>query len=64
MLLGPFENDATAIALHGPGDQRLSKPGRNFQDSDHIRRWITIQGLDWIRRSILGEHTSPADWKT
>jgi nicotinamide-nucleotide amidase len=62
-LVGPFENNKTFIALHGPGDLDLIEPGRNHQQTDHVRRWLIIQGLDWVRRAALGQLTSPADWK-
>jgi nicotinamide-nucleotide amidase len=61
-LVGPFENNSTFIALCGPGEMGLIKAGRNYQNSDYIRHWLAIQGLDWIRRSVLGKLTSPADW--
>ena len=62
-LIGPFKDSSTYIALWGPGDMRLTKAGRNYQDADYIRSWLAIQGLDWIRRAVLGQLTSPADWK-
>lgn len=62
-LAGPFNDNLTYIALCGPNDMRLVKAGRNYQDSDYIRSWLAIQGLDWIRRAVLGQLTSPADWK-
>ncbi|MHC4525990.1 MAG: CinA family nicotinamide mononucleotide deamidase-related protein [Planctomycetota bacterium] len=62
-LIGPFDDNSTFISLCGPGDMRLAKAGRNYQDSDYIRSWLAIQGLDWIRRAVLGQLTSPADWK-
>jgi nicotinamide-nucleotide amidase len=62
-LAGPFENNTTFIALHGPGDLNLIEPGRNHQQTDHVRRWLVIQGLDWVRRAALGQLASPADWK-
>ena len=62
-LIGPFNDNSTFISLCGPGDMRLTKGGRNYQDSDYIRSWLAIQGLDWIRRAVLGQLTSPADWK-
>ncbi len=62
-LTGPFKDNLTYIALCGPHDMRLVKAGRNYQDSDYIRSWLAIQGLDWIRRAVLGQLTSPADWK-
>ena len=61
-LLGPFDDNSTCIALFGPGDRRLTKAGRTYQDADYIRSWLAIQGLDWIRRTLLGQLTSPADW--
>ena len=62
-LTGPFNDNSTYVALCGPHDMRLVKAGRNYQDSDYIRSWLAIQGLDWIRRAVLGQLTSPADWK-
>jgi hypothetical protein len=61
-MIGPFEENSTFIALHGPGDIRLFKRSRNYQDTDYVLRWLAIQGLDWIRRALLGQFTSPADW--
>jgi len=61
-LIGPFHDNSTFMALYGPGDMRLARAGRNYQDSDYIRSWLAIQGLDWIRRAVLGQLTSPADW--
>jgi nicotinamide-nucleotide amidase len=60
-MLGPFEENSTFIAIHGPGDHRLFRRSRNYQDTDYIRRWLSINGLDWIRRVLLGQLTSPAD---
>ena len=62
-LIGPFKDNSTCIALCGPGDIRLTKAGRNYQNADYIRSWLATQGLDWIRRAVLGQLTSPADWK-
>jgi nicotinamide-nucleotide amidase len=62
-LIGPFKDNSTYIALCGPGEIRLTKEGRNYQDADYVRSWLAIQGLDWIRRALLGQLTSPADWK-
>jgi len=62
-LVGPFKDSSTHIALWGPGDLRLAQAGRTYQDADYIRRWLAIQGLDWIRRTVLGQLTTPADWK-
>ncbi len=62
-LLGPLEtDDATVIIVNGPDQTQLTQPGRKFQDSDYVRRWFATQGLDWVRRAVLGQFTSPADW--
>ena len=62
-LTGPFNDSSTFIALCGPRNMRLVKAGRTYQDADYVRSWLAIQGLDWIRRTVLGQLTSPADWK-
>jgi hypothetical protein len=68
-LLGPLAEDLTFIGLHGPlggpgGEiKTLAFRGRNYQDNDYIRRWMVIQGLDWVRRLLLGQMESPADWR-
>jgi hypothetical protein len=65
-LLGPLsdglEDRLTYIAISGPGDLKMSIRGRNFQDTDHVRRWMVIQGLDWVRRVMVGQLSSPVDW--
>ncbi len=61
-MLGPFEDNSTCVCLHGPGDMRLFKSGRHYQATDHVHRWLVIQGLDWIRRAVLGTLESPVDW--
>jgi len=61
-MLGPFEENSTFIALNGPGDIRLFRQSRNYQDTDYVRRWLVTHGLDCIRRVLLGQLTSPADW--
>ena len=62
VMLGPFEDNSTCVFLHGPGDLRLFKNGRHYQTTDHVHRWLVIQGLDWIRRAVLGTLESPVDW--
>ena len=62
-MIGPFEDSSTFIALNGPGEGAiLFERSRNYQDSDHIRRWLVVQAFDWIRRTLLGEMKSPVDW--
>jgi nicotinamide-nucleotide amidase len=61
-LLGPFEDEQTVIAVCGPDGTKLSSAGRRFRNSEYIRRWFMIQGLDWVRRVLLGRLTSPVDW--
>ena len=60
-VLGPLHERLTYVAVQGPDGFRLCRRSRNFQDSDHVRRWLVIQALDWVRRSLLGELESPAD---
>ena len=62
-MIGPAPNDVTWMAVHGPGDSVLVRRTRNYQDSDHIRRWLTTQGLDYVRRTLLGQLESPADFQ-
>ena len=61
-MIGPFEDSSTFIAMNGPGKVRLFQRSRNYQDSDHIRRWLVVQAFDWIRRTLLGQMKSPVDW--
>ena len=61
-MIGPFEDSSTFIAMNGPGEIRLFERSRNYQDSDHIRRWLVVQAFDWIRRTLLGQMKSPVDW--
>ena len=61
-MIGPYEDSSTFIALNGPGEIRLFERSRNYQDSDHIRRWLVVQAFDWIRRTLLGQMKSPVDW--
>ncbi len=63
-LAGPFAEEAVAIAVYGPGDLRLVRSTRSSRrEPEYRRRWLIIQGLDWVRRSLLGELDSPVDWK-
>jgi nicotinamide-nucleotide amidase len=62
-MLGPLEDRSTYIALCGLDDLRLTKKGLNYRDTSYFRHWLVIQGLDWVRRAVLGELVSPVDWK-
>ncbi|MBN1219289.1 MAG: CinA family nicotinamide mononucleotide deamidase-related protein [Anaerolineae bacterium] len=71
-LLGPLADGVndhlTFIAVAGDSlTEEIRQRGRTrrFQphEEDYIRRWLVIQGLDWVRRAILGQLTSPVDWK-
>lgn len=61
-MIGPYEDSSTFVALNGPGEAGLFERGRNFQDTDHMRRWLVVQSLDWVRRTLLGQMKSPVDW--
>ncbi len=72
-LLGPLddgENDhLTFIAVYGDTlAQEVRQRGRTRRflnrEQDYIRRWLVTQGLDWVRRAVLGQLTSPVDWKS
>ena len=61
-MVGPYEGGATFMAVYGSDTRsRTCIESRRFQDSDHIRRWLVIQGLDLVRRAVLGKLASPAD---
>ena len=60
-MLGPFEQNATRIALCKSADVQVLNGSRRYQDTDSARRWIATQGLDWIRRVLLGQLRSPVD---
>jgi nicotinamide-nucleotide amidase len=65
-LFGPLADEKTEtmtfVAVHGPGETRVSQLGRNYNNTDYVRRWLTIQGMDWVRRAVLGQLKSPVDW--
>lgn len=62
-LAGPFAPDnSTFIALHGPAGLNLTNRGRNYQDNTYVHRWMVIQGMDYVRRAVLGQLSSPVDW--
>ena len=61
-MIGPCNGKSTVIAVRGPGDWSTDEQGRRFEDSDLVRRWTVIQGLDRVRRALLGEMHSPVDW--
>jgi molybdopterin-biosynthesis enzyme MoeA-like protein len=62
-LVGPFANHTNFVALHGPGDFRRVEFARSYRrETDYRRRWLVIQGLDWVRRAALGQLKSPVDW--
>ena len=46
-MIGPFEGSSTFIAMNGPGEACLFERSRNYQDSDHIRRW-------WLSKRLIG----------
>ncbi len=61
-MIGPFNGNSTVIAVRGPGELSMNEQGRRFDDSDLVRRWTVIHGLDRVRRVLLGELHSPVDW--
>ena len=71
-LLGPLNDgvndNVTFIAVSGETlAQEVSQRGRSRRyrdaEADYARRWLVIQGLDWVRRAVSGQLTSPVDSK-
>jgi hypothetical protein len=71
-MLGPLNDgindNVTFIAVSGETlTQQISKRGlsRRYRDAeaDYARNWLVIQGLDSVRRAVLGQLTSPVDSK-
>lgn len=62
-LVGPLEGRRTLIALKGPDGLETAQWSRYHDGSGYARRWLVIQGLDWLRRALLGRLTSPVDWQ-
>ena len=63
-LIGPFSEDTVVVAVHGPGELQLTRSMKGSRsEPEYRRRWMIVQGLDWIRRAVLGELESPIDWR-
>ncbi len=62
-LAGPFEGRRTLIALQRQGALEVVRWSRHHDGSGYSRRWLVIQGLDWLRRVLLDQLTSPVDWQ-
>ncbi len=63
-MIGPFSEDMVVVGVRGPGDLQLTRSMRGSRREPEYRRsWMIIQGLDWVRRAILGELESPIDWR-
>ncbi len=61
--VGPLGDGMTYVAIRGPGDLEVTEEGRRYQKSEYVNRWMVVQGLDWLRRALLGQMASPADWR-
>ncbi len=71
-LLGPLNDgindNVTFIAVSGEMlTQQISQRGRSRRlrdaEAEYARNWLVIQGLDSVRRAVLGQLTSPVDSK-
>ena len=63
VLCGDSEGETVFIAVHGPGSIRAAAPNRaRRRETEYIRRWRIILGLDLLRRAVLGQLESPVDW--
>jgi len=71
-MLGPLSDgindNVTFIAVSGETlTQQISQRGRSRRhrdaEADYARNWLVIQGLDSVRRAVLGQLISPVDSK-
>lgn len=63
-LYGTISDKSTHISVFGPNGLRHTVTSQSFRrETEYIRRWIVIQGLDWVRRAVLGQLESPVDWR-
>ena len=71
-MLGPLNDgindNVTFIGVSGEGlAQEVSQKGRSRRlrdaEADYARHWLVIQGLDCVRRAVLGRLSSPVDSK-
>ncbi|MGD0663953.1 MAG: CinA family nicotinamide mononucleotide deamidase-related protein [Syntrophorhabdales bacterium] len=71
-MIGPLkdgvDDNVTFIAVSGEGlAQEVSQKGRSRRlrdaEADYARHWLVIQGLDCVRRAVLGRLSSPVDSK-
>jgi hypothetical protein len=71
-MIGPFrdgiDDNVIFIAVSGEGlAQEVSQKGRSRRlrdaEADYARHWGVIQGLDCVRRAVLGRLSSPVDSK-
>lgn len=61
-IVGPFADSSTMIGVKLADDTAHVWPAHHYQTNSHSQRWMTIQALDWVRRVLLGQLTSPVDW--
>jgi len=71
-MLGPLkdgiDDNVIFIGVSGEGlAQEVSQKGRSRRlrdaEADYARHWLVIQGLDCVRRAVLGRLSSPVDSK-
>lgn len=61
-LVGPHADGSVLIGVMGVDGSILIRPTHRYQATAYRQRWLMIQGLDWLRRTLLGQLTSPVDW--
>lgn len=61
-LVGPHGDGSVLIGVRGVDGSVLIRPTHRYQATAYRQRWLMIQGLDWLRRTLLGQLTSPVDW--
>jgi nicotinamide-nucleotide amidase len=63
VLLGPFAKETVYVAVCGPEGLQVARTMRGSRrEAEYRQRWMIIQGLDWLRRAVLGQLESPVDW--
>ena len=63
-IIDPISEGTVVVGVRGPGEQKIARSMKGSRrEAEYRRRWMIIQGLDWIRRALLAELESPIDWR-
>ena len=61
-LVGGEADNMTFIAVHGLDGLHLAEMARGYSGTTYVHRWLVIQSLDRVRRVVLKQLESAADW--